>query len=130
VNPSLLQRQAALAGVALAAGVGAIAFGRDTAPASAPVKPVVQWHDARVGVAESTAASGCASPIDERIAGVVHPVLPCGAKLVVEGNGRTVRAEVVGHRAVAPSVAFDLTRALAQRLGVQGETVIRWRFAT
>ena len=129
MSPSLLQRQAALAGVALAAGVGAIALGRDTAPASAPVKPVVQWHDARVGVAGPTVASGCASPIDERTAGVVHPVLPCGAKLVVEANSRAIRAEVVGHRAVASSVAFDLTLALAQRLGVQGEAVIRWRFA-
>ena len=61
--------------------------------------------------------------------GIAHPVLPCGAKLVLEHQGRQARAAVVEQGPVDPSRAFELSPALAQQLGVTGETAVRWRFA-
>jgi hypothetical protein len=131
LNASLLQRQAALAGVALLAAVGGLALGRDEAASPGPADafaPATSWRTASVGISKA-GGSQCGQRVDETTAGVVHPVLPCRAKLVVQGGGRTIRTEVVGRSPVGLRHAFDLTPALAARLGVSASTQIRWRFA-
>jgi hypothetical protein len=143
VKPPLVLRQAALAGIALAAALGAIALGRaddgaepaaeQTTPATSATPTTVQWEEARVGVfgrgrlSEQTA---CDVTLAAETVGVAHPVLPCGVALVLEHDGREVRTEVIERRAVRTGRAFEVTRALAEALGIRGETQIRWRFAS
>jgi hypothetical protein len=64
-----------------------------------------------------------------QIVGITHPVLPCGAKLVLELQGRQAQADVVEQGPVAEGQAFALSPALARQLGVAGEATVRWRFA-
>jgi hypothetical protein len=130
VNPSLLQRQAALAGIALLAVLGALALTRDGSTTGAPeaVAPTVMWRTALVGISNGGRAT-CETPFNPSTHGVIHPVLPCGAKLVVRSNGRTIRTEVVGHRPAGIQHEFDLTPALAAQLGIEAPSRVRWRFA-
>jgi hypothetical protein len=59
----------------------------------------------------------------------VHPVLPCGAKLFVEFDGKRVYTQVVDRAPVPSSVDFDLTSALAEKIGLAGTRDVRWAFA-
>jgi hypothetical protein len=131
VNTTLLQRQAALAGVALLAVLGALALARDESSATGEpgaVAPAVRWRTALVGISTGGRLK-CETPIDASTLGVIHPVLPCGAKVVVRANGHRIRTEVVGQTPAGIRHEFDLTPALASRLGVEEPTRIRWRFA-
>ena len=134
MSPALLQRQAALAAVALLATLGVLAL-RERREAAAPLNPVgpaVRWESAIVGVLRPEAyarGTTCGTALDPGMLGVAHPVLPCGVDLVLSVGGKEVRTEVVDHTAVGGGRAFDLTQALADELGVEGRTTIRWRFA-
>jgi hypothetical protein len=133
VSPALVQRQAALAAVALLATLGALALGnRESSTPVPPVVPEVRWASAVVGVLSPEAyeqKTACGVQLDSGTMGVAHPVLPCGVDVVVSGGGKEVRTEVVARTAVEAGREFDLTQALARALGVQGTQTIRWRFA-
>ena len=127
MSPAALQRQAALAGAALLAALLVVVLdspGRETSTATPPPASQPKWETALVWVTEDEncdAASGAP--------GVVHPVLPCGVKLIVSAHGKELRTEVVGTGPVATGRTFALTRALADQLGVGDGDRIRWRFA-
>ena len=130
MKPALARRQAALAGVALVGALGAIALTRMGDDPQPPPQAAVEWREARVGIlaaAEETTA--CGEALGPSTAGVAHPVLPCGAELLLEHEGRRARTEVVARGTVEGGLSFDLTPALARRLGISGEAVVRWRFA-
>jgi len=130
MKPALARRQAALAGVALVGALGAIALTRMGDDPQPPPQATVEWREARVGIlaaAEETTA--CGEALGPSTAGVAHPVLPCGAELLLEHEGRRARTEVVARGTVEGGLSFDLTPALARRLGISGEAVVRWRFA-
>ncbi|MGH2783362.1 MAG: hypothetical protein ACRDLA_18500 [Thermoleophilaceae bacterium] len=131
MKPALARRQAALAGVALVGALGAIALTRiGDDPEPPPQQATVEWREARVGIlAAPEEATACGDPLTPSTAGVAHPVLPCGAVLIVEHEGRRARAEVVARGAPEDGQAFDVTPALAQRLGIASDAVVRWRFA-
>ena len=118
MNAALVRRQVALAGVALVGALGAIALSQlgDESDAAAPPPAVVEWETASVGVFQTTI-------------GVAHPVLPCGAKILVEHEGRRTQADVIQSGPVATGQAFDLSPARAQARGVSGEATGRWRGA-
>jgi rare lipoprotein A (peptidoglycan hydrolase) len=61
--------------------------------------------------------------------GVAHPRLPCGVKIVIQFHGKQVATKVIDRGATTPGHDFDLTRALARQLGLQGVQTIHWRFA-
>jgi hypothetical protein len=127
MKAAALQRQAALAGAALLATLLVVALdsaGREASPASPPPVSQAGWETATVWVAD---AESCGSASGS--AGVVHPVLPCGVKLVVSANGEQVRTQVVGTGPVPTDRAFALTPPLADQLGVADGDRIRWRFA-
>jgi hypothetical protein len=132
---TLLQRQAALAAVALLAVLGALALSRsgDGAEPSPPSPaPQVSWETtdvAVVGADRFGSQTACGVTLTEQVAGIVHPVLPCGARLVLDGGGRPVEAQVVERSAVQAGHAFDVTPALAQALGLPEGGALRWRFA-
>jgi hypothetical protein len=134
VSPSLLVRQAALAGVALLAGLGALALGgedgRGVTSLPDQVETEAPWQEAVVGVrGRPGRRTTCGTVLGPDTAGVIHPVLPCGARLVLRSGQRTETAEVVDRAAAGPGRDFGVTRALATRLGLDGDTRIRWRFA-
>jgi hypothetical protein len=131
MNGRLARRQAALAGVALVGALGAIALSQigDDSDAAPPPAAAVQWDNAIVGVFEPPREpTSCGVTVTQETVGIVHPVLPCGAKIVVEYQGRSTQADVVERGPVASSLAFDLSPALAAALGVSGPTTVRWRF--
>ena len=76
--------------------------------------------------AEPTA---CGVTVTAQTVGIAHPVLPCGAKLLLEHQGRQAQADVVERGPVDAGQVFELSPALAQELGVVGKATVRWRFA-
>ena len=134
MNPRLVRRQAGLAAAALLATLGVLALAsRGEDPAPGPTAPLaIQWESAVVGIVPSQAharATSCGAELDAATIGIAHPVLPCGVDLVVAYNGKQVRAEVVDHVPVEGGRDFDVTKALADRLGFSGRHTIQWRFA-
>lgn len=133
------QRALALAAASLLAGVGALALrgggGREARPAlpRPALGPGGGWYAAVAGVAESIPAGGrrtaCGWLVRPDTLGVVHPVLPCGAKLFVAYRGRRALTRVVAHGPVGRGREFNLTPALAALLGLQGVAEVRFVFA-
>ena len=61
--------------------------------------------------------------------GVAQPTLPCGARIFITYDGTTVLTQVVDRGPYAPGRQFDLTDALARRLGLHGVQQIHWSYA-
>jgi Lytic transglycolase len=139
VTVSFGQRFLALAGAGLLAGVIAIAVAQqndDSARASGPQPAVGQgagWSNAVAGVARAYPVAGrrsvCGWLLRPGTLGVVHPVLPCGTKMFVELHGKRVYTQVVDRGPVPSREDFDVTAALAGRLGLAGTDDVRWAFA-
>lgn len=136
MSPQLARREAALAGVALLAGLVTLAFGRgegQTSPTPRPV-PVTRptWNVAVASPyrgANGERTTACGIRLTARTRGVAHPVLPCGVKIVLAFGGREIETEVVDRGPHVTGDEFDLTPGLARALGVKGQTRVRWRFA-
>jgi hypothetical protein len=79
------------------------------------------------GDAERTS---CGLILTARSLGVTHPVLPCGAKLLVRYGDATVLTEVIDNNLTSTGRQFELTDALAKLVGLDGTQQIRWRYAT
>lgn len=135
MSPALVQRQAALAAAALLATLSVLALSRHDEEATSlrPTPPEVRWESAVVGVLSPEAyerETSCGSRLDSGTIGVAHPRLPCGVDLVVALGDKRVRTEVVERLPVSTGgPEFELTQALADRLGVAGRRTIQWRFA-
>jgi hypothetical protein len=137
---ALVQRTVALAAIALLAGVGALALTNDGESGTSGPEPVEAvgaaeeggWYTALAG-SRGSAADGerttCRTILTPRSLGVTHAVLPCGAKLVLAYGGTELLTEVIDNRMKRPGRQFELTDALAARLGIDGTQQIRWRFA-
>lgn len=127
-----VQRTAALAGLALLAGAVALAVSAHDRRPRPSLPPAVGSYTAlagTVGAAADGTRTACGVVLGPATEGIVHPVLPCGAKLYLGYRGRTVLAAVIGRAPSVPGPAFELTRALARRLGLAGRTRIRWSYA-
>ena len=138
MTSSLSQRIVALAAAALLAAVVAIAVVERSTHASAPIGIATAaapggWNQAfagsrgPVGDAERTT---CGQLLTERSLGVTHPVLPCGAKIVLRNDGKQVLTEVIDNKLVVAGRQLEVTERLAKLLGLQGTQEIEWRFAT
>ena len=143
----LLERQLAFACVAvLAVAVSLAVTTRHQAGARAAALPQpVGSYTALVGSSNSGSSSGsssgsggttaggrptaCGVVIEPGTVGISSPVLPCGMRLYLDYHGRHVLAPVIGRGPSAPGREFDLTRALARRLGIAGVRRIRWSYA-
>ena len=132
MNAVLARRWAALAAVALVGALGAIVLSRfdDDSDTTPPPTAVAEWETAPVGIFQpAPEQTACGVTVNGQTRGIAHPVLPCGAKLLLEHQGRQAQADVLEQGPVAAGRAFELSPALAQELGVAGETTVRWRFA-
>lgn len=82
------------------------------------------------GVAGDAERTSCGLVLTGASLGVTHPVLPCGAKLLLRFGGDTVLTEVIDNRLKGQGRQFELTEALARRLGLDGTQAVSWRFAS
>ena len=138
MSGGFLERLLALAAVALLAALGSLALSRDddgSPPGGIAQPPAATetWADAPAGpVADDRYGSTttCGAELTREVRGIVHPVLPCGARIVVSFGGREVDTSVVDQGPVGAGQEFSLTAPLASELGVQGLETLRWRFST
>jgi rare lipoprotein A (peptidoglycan hydrolase) len=130
---SLGVRASLLAGLTLAAAVIAFAVARETRHGSAEKLPAPAggwYHALAAPYPEAPATRGaCGVVIDSRTLGVANPVLPCGVKIYLSYGGRQALAQVVDRGPQVPGRYFDVTRALAKKLGLSGTRTVAWRFA-
>jgi hypothetical protein len=91
------------------------------------------WYEALagtrgpVGDAERTT---CGLTLTSKSLGVTHPILPCGAKLLVRYGDTTLLTEVIDTKLKRPANQLELTDGIARELGLDGIQRIEWRFAT
>jgi rare lipoprotein A (peptidoglycan hydrolase) len=115
MRPRLAQREVALAGLALLAVAVSLAVTAQTRTTSSKTP---QPEGSSVALAGSSGPeafgrrTACGGVIRPDTVGVSHPTLPCGAR------GPFV-----------PGRQFDLTDALARRLGLRGVQEIHWAYA-
>ena len=134
----LAQRLVVLAGVALLAGVAAAAIvaHRATSESAAALTSAPAPAGWNVAFAGSRGAPGdaqrttCGQVLASESLGVTHPVLPCGAKVIVRWGGKQVLTEVIDNALVEPGRQLELTEALANMFGIDGTVELEWRFAT
>jgi hypothetical protein len=140
VSAVLAQRQlAVLAAAVLGVVIGVAVASRDNSaaqPRSTLPQPAVSgvsgWYTALAGVRSRPLAgrvSGCGTLLRPKTLGVDHPVLPCGARIFIAYDGKTVLTSVVDRGPFAPRPDFEVTPALADVLGLTGTQSIRWSFA-
>ena len=61
--------------------------------------------------------------------GIAHPTLPCGARIFIDYKGQRVLTQVVDRGPYEPGRQFDVTDALARKLGLEGVKPVHWSYA-
>jgi len=126
------QRQAALAAIALLAAVASLAVTSPARHHKSALPPPIGSYTALAG-SSGVVAYGkrtlCGQIIGPKTEGVAHPVLPCGVRLYISFGGRHVLTQVIDRGPYVPGRQFDLTPALAKRIGLIGVQKIRWSYA-
>jgi rare lipoprotein A (peptidoglycan hydrolase) len=132
MRPALAVREVALAGLALLAFVIVLDFSAQTRDGDG-VTPQAEGSYLALAGSSGPAAFGrrtaCGGVIHQETAGVSHPTLPCGARVFITYKGTTVLTQVVDRGPYVPGRQFDLTDALARKLGLRGVQEIRWAYA-
>lgn len=140
MSPTFVQRLVWLAAVTLLVCVGALALerrnaggGRSDIPGSVPVPGTPDgYYTARAapyGPTPKHRRTECGEAFTSTLQGVAHPVLPCGVKIYIRFNGKDVLTQVVDRGPNVPGRNFDITKALADRIGLHGTQRIEWRYA-
>ena len=136
MNRGIAQRELVLATVALVAVLVALALnpiGRSSAGEEDDTPVAVgEWRATAAGTYRLDPANrqtACGYPSTDETLGVAHPVLPCGAKIVIAYDDHEVLTEVVDRGTGVPGREFELTAPLAARLGLRGVQPIRWAYA-
>ena len=136
MTDSLVHRLLLLGAVALLAAVATLAVGErlpeDSAAFTSAVAPA-GWNTAFAGSRGETGdaqRTSCGQVLGPESLGVTHPVLPCGAKVVLRYGDTQVLTEIIDNNLVEPGRQLEVTEALARTLGIEGTVEIEWRFAT
>jgi rare lipoprotein A (peptidoglycan hydrolase) len=132
MRSSLALRELALLGVALLAAVGVLAVTesrRDHGRSGAQPEGSYTALAGSSGQAAFGRHTACGGVLTPDTLGVAHPTLPCGARIFVTFGGVTVLTQVVDRGPYAFGRQFDLTDALARKLGLKGVQTIRWSYA-
>jgi hypothetical protein len=124
--------------VALLAGLVAVAVveRRHTPSIVRPTSAVAAgggWYEALAAPrppGQDAERASCGLLLTVRSLGVTHPVLPCGAKILIRYGGETVLTEVIDNELTASGRQFELTPALASLVGLDGTQEVDWRYAT
>jgi rare lipoprotein A len=132
MRAGLAEHEIALAGLALLAAVVSLAVtaqtreGRGTSVGPEGSYTALAGSSGPAAFGRRTACGGVIHPDTE---GVSHPTLPCGARIFLSFHGTRGLTEVVDRGPYAPGRQFDLTDALARRVGLRGVQQIRWSYA-
>jgi rare lipoprotein A (peptidoglycan hydrolase) len=133
VSPNIIQRTVWLAGVTLIVAVAALAIARRDAGGGHKQLPgVVSFYTTRAAPYGPTAQhkrTACGEAFTKDTLGVAHPELPCGVKIYIRFHGKEVLTQVVDRGPYVPGREFDITKALADRLGLHGTQTIEWGYA-
>ena len=135
---ALAQRLLVLAAVALLAAVASVAIvsqrGTNESAAALTSAPApAGWNVAFAGSRGPTGdaqRTTCGQVLSPDSLGVTHPVLPCGAKVILRSGNKQVLTEVIDNALVEPGRQLEVTDKLAQLLGIEGTVELEWRFAT
>ena len=140
MNAALAQRQIALAGLALLAGILALGLSsreqssEPKLPESIPA-PGGGWYQAiatsRGPTFRSTHEdSDCGYTVgpDTRI-GVANPVLPCDTRIYIEFGKTVTLTQVIARTPQTSEADFEFPPALARKIGLEGNEIIGWRYA-
>ena len=135
---ALAQRLVVLAAVALLAAVASVAIvsERGTTAGAAALTSAPAPAGWNVAFAGSRGPTGdaqrttCGQVLTPESLGVTHPVLPCGAKVILRSGSKQVLTEVIDNALVEPGRQLEVTEKLAQLLGIDGTVELEWRFAT
>jgi predicted RNA-binding Zn-ribbon protein involved in translation (DUF1610 family) len=138
VQNALAQRLVFLAAVALLAAVASVAIvserGTNEGAAALTSAPApAGWNVAFAGSRGPTGdaqRTTCGQVLTPESLGVTHPVLPCGAKVILRSGSKQVLTEVIDNALVEPGRQLEVTEKLAQLLGIDGTVELEWRFAT
>ena len=137
--PALLgQRLIVLAAVALLAAVAAVAIveqlDADKGAAALTSAPApAGWNIAFAGSRGATGdaqRTTCGQVLAPQSLGVTHPVLPCGAKVILRSGDTQILTEVIDNALVEPGRQLEVTEALAKMLEIDETVELEWRFAT
>lgn len=130
---STLQALLALAAAALLAGaVVAAVTGWRGAESKAAAPQAVGNLVALVGSAGPAAFgrhTACGGVLRPDTLGIAHPTLPCGVRVILDYHGMRVLTQVVDRGPYERGRGFDVTDALARRLGLQGVQRVHWSYA-
>lgn len=133
-----VQRLLVLGAVALLGGILALALveQRTSRPSAVAVEGVPApgggWYSAVAasrGTPGDAQRTSCGLVLTGKSLGVTHPVLPCGAVIVLRYGGDTVLTEVIDNNLRNPNRQLELTEGLARLLGLDGVQKVEWRFA-
>jgi hypothetical protein len=138
VQHALAQRLLVLAAVAILAAVASVAIvsqrGTNESAAALTSAPApAGWNVAFAGSRGPTGdaqRTTCGQVLSPESLGVTHPVLPCGAKVILRSGNKQVLTEVIDNALVEPGRQLEVTDKLAQLLGIEGTVELEWRFAT
>ena len=133
MRPALAQRELALAAIAVLAGVVvlAVSVGRSGDGKASPLPQPVHWTKALAApyTPSSKRPTACGQRVNGRTLGVAHPVLPCGVKIFIDFGGKQILTQVIDKGPAVPGREFDVTKALANRIGLDGVQQVKWSFA-
>ncbi len=128
----LAQREVALAGLALLAVAVSLAVTAQTRETKSTTPQPEGSYTALAGSSGPAAfgrRTACGGVIRPDTVGVAHPTLPCGARVFITYRGQTVLTQVIDRGPYVPGRKFDLTDALARRLGLRNVQEIHWAYA-
>ena len=125
---TLAQRLVALAAIALLGAAAALAVLTPRGGSGTGPRPV-EWYSALAAPYMPSARTACGLRTNRRTLGIAHPVLACGAKLFVSYGETEVLTQVIDRGSQLPGREFDVTTALARRLGLHGTQRVKWAFA-
>jgi rare lipoprotein A (peptidoglycan hydrolase) len=132
MHPPVIMRALVLAAVALLSVVATLAIrnARNADARSKQPEPVA-WYKARAAPYGPTTRTrtACGQRLDRKTRGVAHPLLPCGVKVFLRFRGREVLTQVIDRGPTVPGREFDVTKPLADAIGLHGTQDIEWGFA-
>jgi hypothetical protein len=111
-----------------AAATGASSGGTSATPppSEQPADPQAPTQDSDYQPAKATwygpgfygSRTACGSVLTRRTLGVAHKKLPCGTKVALRFEGRTVVVPVIDRGPYSRGIDYDLTYATARKLGL------------
>lgn len=131
-HASLAFREVALVGLAVLATAVVLAVVAQSRHHAAHGPQPVGSFVALVGSSGPAAfgrKTACGGRITADTEGISHPTLPCGARLFLTYHHHTVLVPVIDQGPYEAGRQFDLTDALARRLGLSGVQEVRWSYA-